>query len=265
MFYDVNTLLPTFRGRKFIGTSELAAIATSILSQTGTSQERGTVKEDVDERTVRYYQTEGLLDTPTEKKGPASVYGYKHLLTLVVIKQLQSHDLPIKKIKRIIQGMSESDLESILESTPTLEPKARTAKDEAKEYLEGISRTIEWEPSSPRGKINRSVHSSPRMIMSSPPQAEKEDLTSKLDGEDAGTSDVYRSVLRANLEHRVYSIIGDASPSPEEPLGESWRRFEIAPGVELSIRKDVATYTDEEIRNSILKTIEKALRFLTDR
>src|SRR5205085_2469802 len=125
--------LAKLRHARFIGVSELALEAAKILAESGLAQERATVTELPDERTIRYYMTEGLIPSADEKQGTASVFGYRHLLQLLVVKKLQSEHLPIRKIRDLVEGRTERELERLLgaESVPT-------AKNEAMLYLEKL-------------------------------------------------------------------------------------------------------------------------------
>ena len=87
--------LKELRGRKFIGTAQLADEAARLVSQIVPRQERQSVSLVPDERTVRYYSAEGLLAPPEGKQGLNAVYGYQHLLQLLVIKRLQAEHLPM--------------------------------------------------------------------------------------------------------------------------------------------------------------------------
>ena len=50
-------------------------------------QEKGSVAEVPDERTVRYYLSEGLISPASERRGSASVYGYRQeLLELLAVE-----------------------------------------------------------------------------------------------------------------------------------------------------------------------------------
>jgi DNA-binding transcriptional MerR regulator len=102
------------RGRRYIGVSELANQATTVLAEQGTVQGKGTVSDFPDERTVRYYLSEGLISPAVEKQGTASVFGYIHLLQLLAIKKLQSDHIPIRKIREIVGGSNERQLERLL-------------------------------------------------------------------------------------------------------------------------------------------------------
>lgn len=106
--------LAELRRTKFVGVAELAAAAARVLAEGGPVQARGTVSELPDERTVRYYLAEGLLAPAAEKQGTASVFGYLHLLQLLVVKNLQAQHLPIRKIRELVAGRSERELERLL-------------------------------------------------------------------------------------------------------------------------------------------------------
>ncbi|MDQ1524070.1 MAG: hypothetical protein QOE47_1994 [Pyrinomonadaceae bacterium] len=125
--------LEKIRGLKYIGVVELATQAARILAEIGTTQDRGTVSEMPDERTLRYYLAEGLLSPAAEKQGTASVFGYLHLLQLLDVKKLQTEHLPILKIKELVDGRTERELERLL----GLDAKAG-AKNEALSYLEKL-------------------------------------------------------------------------------------------------------------------------------
>ncbi|HEY0082544.1 MAG TPA: MerR family transcriptional regulator [Pyrinomonadaceae bacterium] len=135
--------LDKLRDRKYVGVVELANQAAGILAEIGTTQDRGTVSAMPDERTLRYYLAEGLLSPAAEKQGTASVFGYLHLLQLLVVKKLQSEHLPIRKIKELVDGRTERELERLL----GLDAKAG-GKNEAHSYLEKLL-TRSASPSAP--------------------------------------------------------------------------------------------------------------------
>jgi DNA-binding transcriptional MerR regulator len=131
--------LKELRGRKFIGTAQLADEAARLVSRFVPRQERQSVSLVPDERTVRYYSTEGLLAPPEGKQGLNSVYGYQHLLQLLVIKRLQAEHLPIRKIKELVEGKSERELEQLLNIDERTTAQARAApQNAATEYLETL-------------------------------------------------------------------------------------------------------------------------------
>ena len=124
------------RGRKYIGLPEFAQTVERILLELDLEQERGTVTNVPDERTIRYYLAEGLIQSPEEKQGTASVFGYMNLLQLVAVKKLQAEHLPIRKIRELVAGKSEQELETLL---GVGSPSGRkSSESEAKRYLESL-------------------------------------------------------------------------------------------------------------------------------
>ena len=124
------------RGKKYVGLPEFARISEEVLSELGIEQKRGTVSLVPDERTIRYYLAEGLIQPADEKQGTASVFAYKHLLQLVAVKKLQAEHLPIRKIRELVTDKDEQQLENLLGVTAS----ARKGTDdkEAKRYLESL-------------------------------------------------------------------------------------------------------------------------------
>jgi len=123
------------RGRKYVGLPEFAQAGEQILAEMDFEQERGTVTNLPDERTIRYYIAEGLIQAPGEKQGTASVFGYQHLLQLIAIKKLQAEHLPIRKIRELVNGKTERELESLLGIGAS---SAKRGGSEAKQYLESL-------------------------------------------------------------------------------------------------------------------------------
>lgn len=119
-----------------MGLPEFARAGEQILAEMGLEQARGTVTNVPDERTIRYYMAEGLVQTPEEKQGTASVFGYLNLLQLLTVKKLQAEHLPIRKIRELVAGKSEQELETLLGLGS---PAAKKSRDsEAKRYLETL-------------------------------------------------------------------------------------------------------------------------------
>lgn len=196
--------LEKIRGQKYIGVVELANQASSILAEIGTTQDRGTVSEMPDERTLRYYLAEGLLSPAAEKQGTASVFGYVHLLQLLVVKKLQSEHLPIRKIKELVDGRTERELERLL----GLDTKKAGAKNEALSYLEKLLTGRSTSPAS----ASAPASSAPRNQNFASPAA---GITKP----------------SPNLATQRQSAPSSAA---------TWERVEIEPGLELHVRGDYA-------------------------
>ena len=121
------------KGRKYVGLPEFARVGGQIVAELQLEQERGTVTSVPDERTIRYYLAEGLIQTPEERQGTASVFSYLNLLQLLTVKKLQAEHLPIRKIRELVAGKSEQELETLL---GVRGPSGK--KTEAKRYLESL-------------------------------------------------------------------------------------------------------------------------------
>ena len=120
-------------GKKYVGLPEFARVGGQIVAELQLEQQRGTVTSVPDERTIRYYLAEGLIQTPEEKQGTASVFSYLHLLQLLTVKKLQAEHLPIRKIRELVAGKSEQELETLIGARG---PSGK--KTEAKRYLESL-------------------------------------------------------------------------------------------------------------------------------
>jgi len=128
------------RRGKYVGVVGLAEEAARILAESGAARQgRGTVTELPDERTVRYYLAEGLVPQAEEKQGTASVFGFRHLLQLLVVKKLQAEGLPIRAIRELVTGKTERQLERLLGVEQGQSP-GSSAKGEALGYLESLLR-----------------------------------------------------------------------------------------------------------------------------
>ena len=159
--------LEGLRQRKYLGVAELADTAARVLAETGPVQERGTVSEVPDERTVRYYLTEGLLSSAEEKQGTASVFGYLHLLQLLAVKHLQAQHLPIRKIRELVEGRSERELERLL----GVDAK-QAGKHAALSYLESLlTQTHAVPPPAPTAKLVSAAQSRAAQSAASPAPA----------------------------------------------------------------------------------------------
>ena len=241
--------LAHLKNSRFHGVKELADAAEELLREIGPSQERGTVAEYPNERTVRYYISEGLLPEPMGKAGSASIFGYEHLVTLVAIKKLQSEGLPISVIKGVIEGRSIEQLEGLL-------------KSEESDSVQGplpIPATAAALHEDPEDIQFSALASEPLLRSEPPPNAAKSFLESIL----------FRRQAPSALDEMQLSDFADQEPPPvpakrsvsiEPPKDldvKRWQRHEIEPGLELHIRED---YSPAAGGRKVLKAIEKILR-----
>ena len=70
----------------------------------------GRVRDLPDIRTIRYYQSAGILDRPTEFRGRAALYGRRHLLQIAVVKKLQASGLSLADIQGHLPGATDAEL-----------------------------------------------------------------------------------------------------------------------------------------------------------
>ena len=89
----------------------LCAAATGLLGA-GRPSGDGRVSERPDARTVRYYQTIGVMDKPLRYDGRQAIYGFRHLLQLVATKVLQGHGHSLAQVQRALVGLSTDRLEA---------------------------------------------------------------------------------------------------------------------------------------------------------
>lgn len=64
----------------------------------------------VDAQTVRYYEREGLLDTPARTASGYRAYGPQHLERLNFVRHCRSLDMPLAEIRRLLELSRESSI-----------------------------------------------------------------------------------------------------------------------------------------------------------
>ena len=70
----------------------------------------GRIRDLPDARTVRWYQTLGMVDRPAAFRGRTALYGRHHLLQLAAIKKLQASGFPLADIQRGLAGKNDAEL-----------------------------------------------------------------------------------------------------------------------------------------------------------
>ncbi len=263
-------ILDQIKQVQYVGVKELADAAEQILKGMGSSQEKGTVTEYPNERTIRFYITEGLLPPSEMKQGAASVFGYPHLLTLLVIKQLQSDGLPISIIRQLVAGKAPTELEQLLSAEAV---GVKLISDPAE--LQEVMSKSEAELTELYGEPVRKIEDQ---------DAINEYIKAKGGGE---AKDYLKSLLAPRKQPRDEELFtlsmacaGDGdeeTPTPPKPdqtilrsaarraskrppkTVESWSRHEIVSDVEIHIRQGYKPPDGDEETTELLTKIKETL------
>ncbi len=111
---DKKQLIHSVRNKEYNTIDELVIEAARIIPHIAQEQKRYKVAVYPDERTIRYYINEGLVDRPSPSKDNPSRFTYRHLLQILAIKHLQAQYLPLNKIKDMLKGLDIEQLEEII-------------------------------------------------------------------------------------------------------------------------------------------------------
>ncbi|HAM72521.1 MAG TPA: hypothetical protein DCM86_12840 [Verrucomicrobiales bacterium] len=87
---------------------ELADQVNAWCARHGVVPVNGQAGEVLNERSLRYYRTLGLIDPPSVGGGKG--YGEKHRLQLMGIRMLQAEGLPLSRIRSLLYGRGIEDL-----------------------------------------------------------------------------------------------------------------------------------------------------------
>ena len=235
-------------GSKYYGVQELVEAAAAVLESGLVPQDKKTVSEVPDERTVRYYLSEGLIPE-AKMEGRVKLFTDLHLFALLAIKKFQSDGLPINIIRSLIENRSEAELKRWLGE----ELKVFTDETSLKKHLEGHEGSEKEE-----------------VVVINDPSARALFLGK------AGKNDA-QNYLESLLSSRKKPgrPIPDASQSRSRsyhppPTGRplrlnDWRRYELAPGLELHVEQGYKPAADEHERLSIIDSIKRILRSLEKR
>jgi DNA-binding transcriptional MerR regulator len=92
----------------------LVRMVQGILERTQSAQPDARVAEIPDARTLRYYQTTGLMDKPLRYEGRRAIYGYRHLLQALSIKLLQGQGYRLTQIQGALSSADRATLERVV-------------------------------------------------------------------------------------------------------------------------------------------------------
>src|SRR5659263_22541 len=106
--------MDALRGRADLSIEELVDLAGRWTPSVAAGQSRHKVTEVPTGRTLRYYITMGLIDRPLGYEGTRAHYGFRHFLQVLSIKALQARYFPLRKVRTMIAGRSDAELEGVL-------------------------------------------------------------------------------------------------------------------------------------------------------
>lgn len=240
----------TLKNMEFNGVKALADVAHEILSEKGIARNLPT------ERTVRYYLHENLLPIPEDKIGQTSVFSYRHLLILLLISQLKEQGLTHRTIKDVIElkGKTIEEMEKLWDEGAHV----FTSKRDLERYREVAGHTDDNDV-----LVLRDAEAQGKYLENAP---EKNDAQSYLE---SLLLNKPQRLLEADMDmsysQPLFSAAAPpppaAAPKPAEPPAESWKRYTIAPGVEIHIEKNYKPSRDERERSRIVEMIERILHF----
>jgi len=200
-------------------------------------------------RTVRYYIAEGLLPPPLGS-GPASFYTPAHLQRLQVIGRLKEAYLPLKEIRRRLDGVEDRELPALLaldEATlfdPATWQRRRIREERAEtvaSYAERVQRREERRPrdASPRYS-RRGPEPSGERAAGEPDALFLADFgdVDDLAVEAAPPAPAPEAGAMFSKVPSLLPMERRAKPEPgslEEAAQEAWRRIRLADGIELLV------------------------------
>ena len=95
----------------------LVRMVQGILERTQSAQPDARVAEIPDARTLRYYQTTGLMEKPMRYEGRRAIYGYGHLLQALGVKLLQGQGYSLAQIQQVLSDIGTTELERVVVDT----------------------------------------------------------------------------------------------------------------------------------------------------
>jgi DNA-binding transcriptional MerR regulator len=93
---------------------DLAEAAVRLLKRLEIRPDDGRIAPAPDVRSIRYYQTIGVVDRPVRYDGRRAIYGFHHLLQLLAVKRFQQEGHPLHLIQRSLVGCPTPVLEQAL-------------------------------------------------------------------------------------------------------------------------------------------------------
>ena len=97
---------------------QLASKVTAWCDQHGVVPANGQVATETQPRTLRYYRTMGLMDSPAAGGG----FSQRHYLQACAVRVLQADGLPLARIHSLLFGRTDEELLGILQAAEAKQP-----------------------------------------------------------------------------------------------------------------------------------------------
>lgn len=269
-----------YRDSVFIGVAELAAAANDVLGKMDFGKAPANTVRLPNERTIRYYLTEGLLPPADASEGTSSVFSFRHLVTLILIKRLQAFGLSNRTIRRVLEGRNLVELEKLLEEPISI---SRDQNDAIKAAERGEIVVTFTEPE----EINEiaALMETVRSRNNAEPQSPIEEMQNSAtlsQSDDVRNEDDYRiiseistprhSLMKNKIPARKDSDLPETVFQPAARLveipgsrmavkPERWERYSIADGVELNFSEDSALTRKDKLQ--LVETLRNKLRTIS--
>ena len=98
------------QGGATLSLAELAAVLGAALGAGYDGVRSGRVRNLPDARTIRWYQTLGIVDRPAAFHGRTALYARRHVLQLAAIKKLQAAGFSLADVQRGLAGKTDAEL-----------------------------------------------------------------------------------------------------------------------------------------------------------
>lgn len=156
-----------------LGLTELVEQVAALLDGIGRSAPDARVSARPDARTLRYYQSLGILDRPLRHDGREAVYGYRHLLQAVVTRLLQAEGQTLAQAQRALAGQATATLErAVLEAlgapkssapapAPPTAPRPLVTRELAPGVLVTLDPQLVPDPEELLNRLQRVIHPAP--------------------------------------------------------------------------------------------------------
>lgn len=188
----------------------------------------GRATETVNQRLVRHYATQGLVDEPL-KVGREARYLYRHLLQLLVVRRLLAEGFSAAVVGRVMAGRADAELEGLLTGQLNVDlVPAQGSQGDRADFLRQVRM--------------RAGLDAPRSRPAAPPAAR---------------------VSPPSPPTAVRAVPNQPADVDLGPFRESvWTRVEIAPGLDLMVRDDFRLPTTRLGDEQLMQLLKVTLLYL---